>query len=121
MAKPSLRDLRRALLDKPLLSAASDVAIPPENLGADAFDLGSKVGPIYDIIRNPVTTTPLTIAIYGPWGVGKTYRCRIRMTEGNLRIRGFIVFRMFGRTTVWTPLSEGLALISEKPREEVEL
>jgi uncharacterized protein (DUF2147 family) len=40
--------------------------------------------------------------IYDPKN-GKTYRCRIRLTEdGALRVRGFVGISLLGRTAVWT-------------------
>ena len=36
---------------------------------------------------------------------GKTYRCRIRLVGGELRMRGFVGFAIFGRSTVWTRLT----------------
>ncbi|MEM9492057.1 MAG: P-loop NTPase fold protein, partial [Myxococcota bacterium] len=44
--------------------------------------LASKLGPVYDILRHPDTQTPLSIAIYGDWGTGKT--SAMRWLEGML-------------------------------------
>lgn len=43
--------------------------------------------------------------IYDP-ETGKTYRCNIRLADdGTLRLRGFIGVSLFGRSTVWSPVS----------------
>ena len=39
--------------------------------------------------------------IYDPKS-GKTYSCKMTLDGNNLRIRGYIVFSLFGRTEVWT-------------------
>lgn len=71
--------LRKRLLEPPKLVAVSDQ--PPRvdgrfPLDLDSFDLAHRLGPIYDILRHPGTQTPLTIAIYGEWGAGKTSAMR---------------------------------------------
>ena len=71
MAEQSTK-LPDVFLEPPRLSVLSDDAITPDDLRADHFDLGLRVGPIYDIVRHPDTRTPMTIAIYGEWGAGKT-------------------------------------------------
>ncbi|MDO4692661.1 MAG: DUF2147 domain-containing protein [Porphyromonadaceae bacterium] len=44
--------------------------------------------------------------IYDPES-GKTYSCKItRLSNGNLKVRGFIGVSLIGRTTEWTRLSE---------------
>lgn len=41
-------------------------------------------------------------SIYDPES-GKTYRCKMTlMKNGELKVRGYIGFSLFGRTTVWT-------------------
>jgi hypothetical protein len=60
------------LFRPPRLTAVSDGPLKAEKLSADGFDLGYRLGPIYDILRHPDTETPLSIAIYGEWGSGKT-------------------------------------------------
>ena len=69
-------------LEPPRLSVLSDETISTDDLGADHFDLGLRVGPIYDIVRHPDTRTPMTIAIYGDWGAGKT--SAMKWLEGHL-------------------------------------
>lgn len=42
--------------------------------------------------------------IYDPEN-GKTYKCRLRLTEdGTLKVRGYVGISLFGRTTEWTPV-----------------
>ena len=53
----------RILNDRPL--ASSEVHL-------DSLRLRTKLAPVYDILRHPETETPLSVAIYGDWGTGKT-------------------------------------------------
>ncbi|MEQ8246075.1 MAG: P-loop NTPase fold protein [Alphaproteobacteria bacterium] len=62
-------------LTPPQLAAYGDA--PIEAIGKDAFDLARKIGPLYDMIRHPATQMPLTIAIYGDWGSGKTSAMKV--------------------------------------------
>ena len=39
--------------------------------------------------------------IYDPDN-GETYKCKVRLEDGKLRIRGYVGISWFGRTTVWT-------------------
>jgi uncharacterized protein (DUF2147 family) len=39
--------------------------------------------------------------IYDPKN-GKTYSCKIKLEGNELKVRGFVGFSLFGRTTVWT-------------------
>ena len=39
--------------------------------------------------------------IYDPKN-GKTYSCKMTLEGNSLRIRGYVVFSLFGRTEVWT-------------------
>jgi uncharacterized protein (DUF2147 family) len=41
--------------------------------------------------------------IYDPKN-GKTYSCKMTLDGNNLRIRGYVLFSLFGRTEVWTRL-----------------
>lgn len=70
------KKLRNRLLQPPKLTAAADGPLKAEQIGADNFDLGYRLGPIYDILRHPRTETPLAVAIYGDWGSGKTSAMR---------------------------------------------
>ena len=58
----------------------------PEAEDADKFDLWLRLGPVYDILRYPETHTPLTVAVCGDWGVGKT--SAMRWLEGRLNPNG---------------------------------
>jgi predicted KAP-like P-loop ATPase len=60
----------------PELTVLSDLALPSTAAHLDSFDLRRRVGPVYDIIRHPDTRTPMTIAIFGDWGSGKTSAMR---------------------------------------------
>ncbi len=71
-------------LEPPWLTIAPDHPLSQETPGADRFDLGLRVGPIYDILRHPETRTPLAAAIYGDWGAGKT--SAMKWLDGRLRI-----------------------------------
>ena len=61
---------------EPKLTVLTDHSLTPDQASSDAFELRYRVGPIYDIIRSPDTKLPMTIAIYGDWGTGKTSAMR---------------------------------------------
>lgn len=42
--------------------------------------------------------------IYDPDN-GKTYSCKIKLVDNELKVRGYIGISLFGRTTVWTKKS----------------
>ena len=74
---PRLSDgLSRYALSEPTIAVFSDGAIDENRPGDDTFNLAQRIGPVYDIIRNPKTKTPLTIGIYGGWGTGKSSAMR---------------------------------------------
>jgi hypothetical protein len=50
----------------------SDRAFQTESDNAEGFNMPFIMGPIFDVIRNKQTRTPLTVGIYGGWGTGKT-------------------------------------------------
>jgi uncharacterized protein (DUF2147 family) len=39
--------------------------------------------------------------IYDP-ETGNTYSCKMKLADGNLEIRGYVMLALFGRTEVWT-------------------
>ena len=43
--------------------------------------------------------------IYDPDN-GKTYKCRLRLKDGLVKIRGYVGIPLFGRTTEWTRVSD---------------
>ena len=59
-------------LEAPVITALTDAPVSRDTFEADAFGLARTMGPAYDILRHPRTQTPLSIAIYGDWGSGKT-------------------------------------------------
>ena len=69
-------------LKPPWLSIEPDQPLSAKTLGADDFDLGLRIDPIYDILRHPETKTPMAAAIYGDWGAGKT--SAMKWLEGRL-------------------------------------
>jgi len=71
MAKTMKHPPDERLLRKPRLTILDDGAISPDDPNADQFDLISRVGPLYDMLRHPRTHTPMTAAIYGDWGTGQ--------------------------------------------------
>ena len=80
--KPELSAAQSRLLQEPLLTLVPDSAIPTNDLDADNFDLSLRMGPVYEIVRHPETETPLSVAIYGGWGTGKT--SAMKWLEGRL-------------------------------------
>ncbi len=66
-------DLLKALIESdPQFTILSDHPLKPDEVDQDSFALNYHMGPIYDIVRHPGTDLPLTIAVYGSWGTGKT-------------------------------------------------
>ncbi len=59
-------------LDPPHMTVLSDRPLIAKHAHLDSLDLAVKLGPVYDILRHPDTQTPLSVAIYGDWGTGKT-------------------------------------------------
>ena len=59
-------------LEAPVITALTDAPVSRDTFKNDAFGLARTMGPVYDILRHPKTQTPLSIAIYGDWGSGKT-------------------------------------------------
>ena len=67
---------KNPLLEPPRLTAVADAPLDATEPDADHFDLAYRVGPVYDMLRHPRTQTPLSVAIYGEWGSGKTSAMR---------------------------------------------
>lgn len=83
--------LQRRLLQPPRLTATADLPLRADKVESDNFDLGYRLGPIYDILRHPRTETPLAIAIYGDWGSGKTSAMKwleARLKDWNEHVAG---------------------------------
>ena len=77
MAKEKSKRTKKAVDDfalrPPKLSILSDHPLKEDvAYDTDRFNLRYWVGPVYDIIRHEKTDMPMTIAIYGGWGTGKT-------------------------------------------------
>jgi Leucine-rich repeat (LRR) protein len=68
--------LAERLNQPPQLAAAGDGPLEAKEVAADRFDLGYRLGPVYDMLRHSDTNTPLSVAIYGDWGSGKTSAMR---------------------------------------------
>jgi len=61
----------------PELTVLTDHPLTPaEAFKADTFNFRYKLGPVFDILRHPVTKTPTAILISGDWGTGKTSAMR---------------------------------------------
>ena len=56
--------------DRPTLDMLAD--IPIDDPEFDVMNFGPYVEAVVQLIENPRTTTPLSIAVNGPWGSGKT-------------------------------------------------
>ena len=54
----------------------SDAPLDSAEASHDRFNLIPRIGPVYDILRNKETVTPLAVAVYGDWGSGKTSAMR---------------------------------------------
>lgn len=77
MAKSKAKDKRKEEFQQfaarePELTVLTDHALKPDETYRDSFNMRYRVGPVYDILRYPGTLTPMSIAVYGDWGAGKT-------------------------------------------------
>ncbi|MHC4743669.1 MAG: KAP family P-loop NTPase fold protein, partial [Planctomycetota bacterium] len=72
MANAEISQFEEFIRQLPELSIVSDNPLKKEDLEDEQFNLRYRVGPVYDIIRHDKTQTPMTIAVYGTWGTGKT-------------------------------------------------
>lgn len=66
--------------------APHDLALPDEHRDRLAFSDFAKS--LCDVIDHPETGSPLTIAVSGPWGVGKTSVANLVQEDLESRIRG---------------------------------
>lgn len=66
--------------------AASDRPLQPGD--PDALNLGKIAADITAFLSNPKTTAPLTLAITGPWGCGKS--SLMNLIRADLKDRGFL-------------------------------
>lgn len=74
---PRERDyIQFAARNPQMRTVLADHPLDPEKAFVDNFGLRCKLGPLYDVLRDPETRTPMTIAIYGAWGTGKTSAMR---------------------------------------------
>lgn len=65
--------LPQAWTDLPKITALSDAPVLQSHIGeGDRFQLSRSMGPVLDILRHKDTQTPLSIALYGTWGSGKS-------------------------------------------------
>ena len=76
-AKKKVTPLERLATSYPRFTVLGDHPLEAENYTEDSFGLARRLGPAFDIIRHPDTKTPLAVAIYGPWGSGKTSAMRV--------------------------------------------
>ena len=65
--------------------AASDRPLQPGD--PDALNLSGIASDISSFLSNPKTTAPLTMAVTGPWGSGKS--SLMNLVQANLKSRGF--------------------------------
>lgn len=63
------------LSDHPILRDVSEFAAFTDR-EHDAFELDSRLGAVYDIIRHKNTRAPLAVGIFGDWGTGKSSAMR---------------------------------------------
>lgn len=62
-----------AWIDTPKITALSDAPVLKGDIGeGDHFQLSRSMGPVLDILRHKDTQTPLSVALYGTWGSGKS-------------------------------------------------
>ena len=63
---------RKLALQPPRVTILGDNPLFEGKPHLDSFELNFRLGPIYDVLRHPMTPTPMAVAIYGGWGTGKT-------------------------------------------------
>ena len=61
------------LADHPILAEKKE---PGEKEEGDGFQLEAKLAVAFDILRHKNTQTPVTVAVYGSWGAGKSSAMR---------------------------------------------
>lgn len=61
-------------LNSPQMTLLGDSALT--QWSTDAFQMEQVLGSVYDTLRHPNTPTPMSIALYGGWGTGKTSSMR---------------------------------------------
>ncbi|WP_135080002.1 P-loop NTPase fold protein [Terasakiella sp. SH-1] len=64
--------LPSAWTTEPTITALSDAPIKEQLADNDKFRLTRTMGPVLDILRHKNTQTPLSVAVYGTWGSGKS-------------------------------------------------
>jgi predicted KAP-like P-loop ATPase len=117
----------------PELSIVSDNPLKDEQLASEQFNLRYRVGPIFDIIRHDDTETPMTIAIYGTWGTGKTTAMKwldgllqewnsslgVKTPEGKRKVRTvwFYPWKYHEKEQVWRGLVSEVILKSIDVKE----
>lgn len=97
MAESPLKAADRSPADEPLLPTLTSrpslrmlADRPLDELGEDRLGFGAYAAALAELIDNPKTHTPLTIALSAPWGAGKTSLARLvqRQLEGWRRQSG---------------------------------
>lgn len=120
-------------LEPPKIPLLSDEPLTPEDAWRDSFDLDKRLGSVYDMLRHPATQTPLTVAIYGDWGAGKTSAMRWldsllgvwnedgKPPEGQEKIRvrrvWFFPWKYYTKQDVWAGLLAEVILNSIGPEK----
>ncbi|MGM0442796.1 MAG: P-loop NTPase fold protein, partial [Fibrobacterota bacterium] len=75
-------------LEEPQVTLLND---SPIDETTDLFNCNEKLRPLYDTLRHQNTQCPLTIAVTGKWGTGKTSSMRFlkkRLEEWTLHTHG---------------------------------
>ncbi|MEM9353430.1 MAG: leucine-rich repeat domain-containing protein [Planctomycetota bacterium] len=82
--QPNRQEANKAFARKPpRMTVLTDGALSDTKWQEESFELSQRLGPVYDILRHHNTETPMTIAVYGGWGTGKT--SAMRWLEGMLK------------------------------------
>ncbi len=66
--------LKQLAHELPMMTILSDLSL--KDAEGDALNMGSRLAVAYDILRHEKTQSPMTIAVYGDWGTGKTSAMR---------------------------------------------
>ena len=131
---PRIQKHEKLALEAPRFTIVSDEPLLAEESHRDSFDLTYQLGPVYDILRNPRTRTPMAIAVYGSWGTGKTTAMRwlhgllLKWNEKGtdkerIRLRPvwFYPWKYHDKEDVWRGLIAEVIIASIDVREAISL
>ncbi|MEM9066826.1 MAG: P-loop NTPase fold protein, partial [Planctomycetota bacterium] len=78
MAEEKQLSFGQIIGEPPQLAALADEPVSRDDAAKQSVTqtLAAQMGPVYHLLRHQDTQTPLTVAVYGDWGTGKTTAMR---------------------------------------------